>query len=63
MAENYTLLILSQHYPVYQRFKVFTSNDLLIDADIAVFLEASEQQANQRVIDAINACAAAAVHH
>ena len=63
MVENFTLLILSQHYPVYQQFKVFTCNDVLIDADVAVFLETAEQKANQRVVDNINACAAAAVQH
>ena len=63
MVENFTLLILSQHYPVYQQFKVFTCNDVLIDADVAVFLETAEQQADQQVIDSINACAAAAVQH
>ena len=63
MAKNFTLLILSQHYPVFQHFKVFSCNDIEIDADIAGFLETAEQQANQRVVDNINARAAAAVQH
>ena len=60
MYRNFTLLILSQHYPVSQQFHVFSHEDLSIDADVADFLQASEQQASQRTINNINICAAEA---
>ena len=57
MAENFTLLLLSQHYPVSQQFQVLSYNDLLIDTDVAEFLQAAEQTASRHVMDRINAYA------
>jgi len=60
MYKNFTLLILSQHYPVSQQFQVFSYEDMSIDTDVADFLQASEQQASQHAMNSINACAAEA---
>ena len=57
MAKNFTLLLLSQHYPVYRQFQVFSYDDVSIDADVADFLQAAEQQASRHVLDRINAFA------
>ena len=57
MAENFTLLLLSQHYPVSQQFQVITYEDVYIDADVADFLQSAEQEASRRVLDRINAFA------
>ena len=57
MCPSFTLLILLQHYPVSQQFHVFSHDDLSIDADVADFLQAAEQQASQYTINNINACA------
>ena len=63
MDENFTLLLLSQHYPFSQQLQVLSYDDVSIDADIADFLHITEQQLSQRVIDNINAYASAAVQH
>jgi len=62
MAENFTLLLLSQHYPVSQQFQVISFDDLSIDADVADFLKAAEQKASLHVMDRINAYASATLH-
>ena len=54
MHENFTLLLLSQHYPVSQQFHIFSYKDVAIDADVADFLQAAEQQVSQRVIDKVH---------
>lgn len=59
MGENFTLLFWSQHYPVSQLFQVFSFDEMSIEADIADFLQSSEQKASQPVLDRINAYAAA----
>ena len=61
MYENFTLLILSQHYPVSQQFQIFTCKDVSIDTDVADYLQSAEQQISQHVVDRINACALMAV--
>ena len=63
MDENFTLLLLSQHYPISQQFQVLSYQDVSIDADIADFLQTTEQQISQNVIDHIKAYASAAVQH
>jgi predicted HicB family RNase H-like nuclease len=54
MHENFTLLLLSQHYPVSQQFHIFSYKDLSIDTDVADFLQASEQQVSQHVLDKVH---------
>ena len=61
MYDNFTLLLLTQHYPVSQQFRIFSYKDVSIDADVADFLQAAEQQVSQRVADRINAYASTAV--
>ena len=61
MADNYTLLLLSQHYPLSQQLRILSFDDVSIDADIAAFLQSNEQQASQRVFDNIYAFAEASV--
>ena len=55
MDENFTLLLLSQHYPFSQQIQFLSNDDVTIDADIADFLQSAEQQVSQHVIDRINA--------
>jgi hypothetical protein len=57
MAENFTLLLLSQHYPVSQQFQVLSYDDVSIDADVTDFLKAAEQHVSRHVLDHINAYA------
>jgi len=61
MAENFTLLLLLQHYPVFQQFQVLSYDDVSIDADVADFLQAAEQQASRHVLDRINAFASSCI--
>lgn len=61
MHENFTLLILSQYYPVSQHYQVITFKDMSIDTDIADFLQSAEQQVSQQVMDRINEYASIAV--
>ena len=61
MAENFTLLLLYQHYPVSQQFQALTFDDLSIDADVADYLKAAEQQASRHVLDRINAFASSCI--
>ena len=61
MNDHFTLLLLSQHYPVSQHFQIFTGKDVSIDTDIADYLRSAEQQVSQRIVDRINACASMAV--
>jgi hypothetical protein len=62
MDENFTLLLLSQHYPISLQFQAFSYDDVSIDADVADFLQAAEQQASQCVLDRINVYASAAIN-
>jgi len=61
MYENFTLLLMMQHYPVSQKFHIISCQDICIDTNVANFLQAAEQKINQRVFDRINAYASAAV--
>ncbi len=61
MDENFTLLLLSQHYPISQQLKVVSYEDVSIDADVADFLQTTEQQVSQHVLDSIYAYASVAV--
>jgi len=53
MAENFTLLLLTQHYPVSQQFQVISFDDVSIDAEVADYLKSAEQQASWHVLDRI----------
>ncbi|MDR1155663.1 MAG: hypothetical protein LBL04_13235 [Bacteroidales bacterium] len=61
MDENFTLLLLSQHYPTSQHLQFFSYDYVFIGADVADLLQAAEQQVSQRSLDRINAYASAAV--
>ena len=62
MDRSYTLLILSQHYPVSQQFQVVSfKDDSSLDEDVADFMQTAEQHASQHILNSINACAAEAV--
>ena len=61
MNDNFTLLILSQHYPISQRFQIISYEDVSIDADVADFLQTAEQQVARQVLDSIYTRAASAV--
>ena len=53
MDNHFTLLLLSQHYPISQQFQIISNEDVSIDANIAGFLQAIEQRASQHVLDHI----------
>ena len=59
MVKSFTLLLLSQHYPVSQQFQVLTYDDVSIDTDVADFLQSNEQQASRHVLERIYAFASA----
>ena len=61
MNEYFTLLLLSQHYPISQQFQIISYEDVSVDADVADFLQTVEQYASQHVLDNIYTCASAAV--
>ena len=61
MDDHYTLLILSQHYPVSQQLQIISYEDVSIDTDVAEFLQAAEQQIGQHVLDSICTFAATTV--
>ena len=61
MNEYFTLLLLSQHYPISQQFQIISYEDVSVDADVADFLQAAEQYASQHVLDSIYTCASTAV--
>ena len=63
MVENFTLLLLSQHYPVSQQFQVIPYDAVSIDTDVADFLQAAEQEASQHVLNRINAYASICAQH
>jgi len=63
MVENFTLLLLSQHYPVSQQFQVLSYDDVSIDADVADYLQTAEQEASRYVLDRINAYASICTIH
>jgi len=63
MSGNFTLLILSQHYPASEILQVVSfDDDMTLDADVAGLMQAAEQQASQHVMNNINTYAAEAVH-
>jgi len=51
MYDNFTLLLLLQHYPVSQQFQVISFKDVTIDADVADFLQTAEQRVDQYILD------------
>ena len=53
MAENYTLLLLSQHFPNSQKLRIISYDDVSVDADVADFLQSAEQQASQQTLERI----------
>ena len=61
MDKNFTLLLLTQHYPVSQQFQMISYGDVSIDVDVADFLQAAEQQVSRQVLDSVYTNAWAAI--
>jgi hypothetical protein len=61
MDDHFTLLLLSQYYPVLQQFQIISSNDISVDADIAEFMQSAEQHVNQQVLENVYRYASVAV--
>ena len=61
MNKDFIHLLISHHYPFYQQFQVLSNQDLLIETDIADFLQTAEQQVNKDVLANIYAYASTAV--
>lgn len=51
MAENYTLLFLTQHFPDSQQLSIFTYDDVSVDADVADYLQNSEMQVSSDMLE------------
>ena len=63
MNEDYTLLIVMQHYPIYQQLQVLSRKDTMMDTEVADFLRTTEQEVSKDVLDNVYSYASAAVHH
>ena len=61
MDRDFTLLLISHHYPFYQQFQTLSHDDLLIETDVADFLKTTEQQVSKKALDNIYAYASTAV--
>jgi len=62
MNTDFTLLLLTQHYPFFQNLQLLSYNDNQIeDDDVAEFLQTTEQQISKRTLDNVYAYASAAV--
>jgi len=61
MDNDFTLLLLMQHYPITQQFHILSNKDLMMDADVADCLQTTEQQVSKYVLDSIYAYASASV--
>ena len=53
MNNHFTLLLLSQHYPVSQQFQIIRREDISIDAEVADLLQAGEERVSQHVLESI----------
>ena len=63
MNNDFTLLLLMQHYPIFQQLQVISSDDVFIDENVAGFLPTTELQIDKRILDPIYAYASVAVRH
>ena len=63
MNNDFTLLLLTQHYPIYQQLQVISRDDVYIDESVAGFLHTTELQIDKCVLDPIYAYASVAVQH
>jgi len=62
MQPDFTLILLSQHYPFYKNLQLLSYNDnLMEDDDVAEFLQTTEQQISKRILDNVYAYASTAV--
>ena len=61
MNLDFTILYLSYHYPFSQQFQLLSQKDLIVEADVANFLQTTEQQVSRCVLDNIYAYASEAV--
>ena len=62
MYNDFTLLLLTQHYPISQQLHVISSDDIFIDENVASYLRTNELQIDKCVLDHIYAYASVAVH-
>ena len=60
MYKDFTLMLLSQHYPFSQSLQVLFYEDLFMNGDVADFLQTAEQQVSNTVLDNIYTYASAA---
>ena len=61
MDNDFTLLLLMQHYPVTQQLHILSSKDLMMDTDVANCLQTTEQQISKSVLDNVYAYASEAI--
>ena len=61
MAENYTLLLLSQHFPNSQKLRIISYDDVSVDADVADFLQNAEQEVDRQTLENIYSFASASL--
>ena len=61
MDNDFTLLLLMQHYPITQQLLILSSKNLMMDTDVADCLQMTEQQVSKSVLDNVYAYASASV--
>ena len=61
MAENYTLLLLSQHFPNSQKLRIISYDDVSVDAEVADFLQNAEQEVDRQTLENIYSFASASL--
>ena len=61
MGTDYTIFLLSIHYPFTQQLQMLSPRDIAIEDDVAGFLTTTEQEVNKRVLDRIYDYASAVV--
>jgi len=61
MHKDFTLLLLSFHYPFSRQFIVLSGKDFSVEKDVADFLQTTEQRVSRRTLDKVYAYASDAV--
>ena len=61
MNKEFTLILLSYHHPYSRQFQILPFKDVSVEADVAGFLQTTEQQVSKCVLDGIYDYAAQAV--
>ena len=61
MKVDFTILLLSYHYPFIHQLQLLSHKDLLVEADVAALLNTTEHQVSKSILDNIYAYASESV--